>query len=180
MSREPPLHAVATLDARIERNHRDLVAFLARRAPNEAEELAQETWLRIARSKPNCPDEGSFRGYAFTVARRLLIDHYRRRSVRGILVPLEGGLATIADVSHDPHSQVSAGQTLAIVEQCLAQMKPEVSEVFRLRTTTGQSFKEIAASQGVTLSTALGRHHHATKQLRKALRQAGLLEGGTP
>lgn len=179
MPQEPPLHA-RVLDDRIQRNHRDLVAFLARRAPSVAEELAQETWLRVARANPDCPDEGAFRGFAFTVARRLLIDHYRRRSVRGTLVPLDGGLATTPDERLDPHSQVSANQTLRVVEATLDAMKSEVAEVFRLRTTTGLSFKEIAARQGVSLNTALGRHHHATKQLRKALHHAGLLDGGTP
>jgi len=180
MDPEPPLEAVATLDDQIARHHRDLVSFLARRAPVVAEELAQETWLRIAKRRPDCPDDASFRGYAFTVARRLLIDHYRRRSVRAGLVPLEGGLADAVDSGTDPHGAAVATETLAVVEQALGAMKPAVAEVFRLRTASQLSFKEIAAGQGVSLNTALGRHHHATKQIRKALIAAGLLDGGTP
>lgn len=179
MSPEPPLHAAA-LDDRIQRNHRDLVAFLSRRAPSVAEELAQETWLRVARSNPDCPDEGAFRGFVFTVARRLLIDHYRRRQTRGAPVSLQDTAEMSGGASSDPHSSYSAQEALAVVERVLSNMKPEVAEVFRLRTTTGLSFKDIAQRQGVSLSTALGRHHHATKQLRKALTSAGLLEGGTP
>lgn len=178
MTPEPPVHALASLDDRIQRNHRQLVAFLARRVGADAEELAQETWLRVARAAPDFPDDDSFRGYAYTVARRLVIDHYRRRSVRRIVVPLEGGLEQVAsDRRADPHASASAGQILAEVERVLAAMKPEVAEVFRLRTTTELSFKQIASKQGVSLNTALGRHHHATKQIRKALDAAGLIDG---
>ncbi len=180
MTTEPPVQALAALDDRIQRNHRDLVAFLARRVGGEAEELAQETWLRVARAAPECADDEGFRRYAFTVARRLVIDHYRRRAVRSVVVALDGGLERAADRSADPHGRASAAQILQVVERSLGAMKPEVAEVFRRRTTTGASFKEIAADQGVSINTALGRHHHATRQIRKALAAAGLLPGDPP
>lgn len=156
-------------DPRIAALADELLGFLRRRAPAEADELAQETWLRLTAAAPDTDADG-FRAYAFTVARRLLIDRYRQRSRRGPLVPLEGGLAATTD----PHGDAVAAQTLALVEASLSAMKPEVAEVFRLRTTTGLSFKDIAARQGCSLNTALGRHHHATKVLARALRDAGL------
>lgn len=147
----------------------ELLGFLQRRAPADAEELAQETWVRLTAAAPDT-DERGFRAYAFTVARRLLIDRHRRAVRRGPMVPLQGGLAGSAD----PHSDAVAAQTLAVIEATLRGMKPEVSQVFRWRTTTGLSFKEIAAKQGCSINTALGRHHHATKALARALREAGL------
>ena len=44
------------LDDRIARHRGELLAFLRRRSPREAEELAQETWMRVARANPDCPD----------------------------------------------------------------------------------------------------------------------------
>lgn len=178
MSQEPPVQALATLDDRIHRNHAQLVAFLARRVGADAEELAQETWLRVARAMPDCSDEASFRGYTYTVARRLVVDHYRGRAVRGVLVPLEGGAEAAA--GGDPHGAFSAGQMLGVVEAALAGMKPELAEVFRWRTTSDLSFKDIAARQQVSLNTALGRHHQATQTIRRALERAGLVDGETP
>ena len=180
MTTEPPVQALAALDDRIQRNHRRLVAFLARRVGSEAEELAQETWLRIARALPDFADDEAFRRYAFTVARRLAIDHYRRRAVRSVVVALDGGLDQAADRSADPHGRANAAQILAVVEGALAAMKPEVAHVFRRRTTSADSFKEIARDQGVSINTALGRHHHATRQIRRALAARGLLPGETP
>jgi len=169
-----------TLDARIKRHHAALVSFIARRVPTDAEEIAQETWLRVARANPEFDDDRRFRAYAFTVARRLMIDHHRRRSVRVPLVPIDGGLSEPASREHDPCGRAVAAQVLEVVMGALAAMKPEVAEVFRLRTQTQLSFKDIAQRQSVSLNTALGRHHHATQQIRKALVRAGLSQEGSP
>ena len=172
-----PKATMTALDARIAEVAGELLGFLRRRVPAEAEELAQETWLRVTAANPDT-DAAGFRAYTFTVARRLLIDRHRQRQRRGPLVALDGGLAPPPDPTSDPHSDAVAAQTLAVVHDTLAAMKPEVAQVFRWRTTTGLSFKQIAERQGCSLNTALGRHHHATKQLAKALRAAGL--GGHP
>lgn len=166
------MQALARLDERITRHQAEILAFIARRCPSDAEELAQETWLRVHRANPVCENEAAFRGYAFTVARRILIDHYRRRAARAPLVPLDGGLEPRGTA--DPHSSAVASQTLQIVENSLAEMRPEIAEVFRLRMTSQLSFKEIAIRQGVPLNTALGRMHNATKRLSAALIDAGL------
>jgi len=160
------------LNERIHRHQSEILAFLTRRAPRDAEELAQETWLRVHRANPSCATDGAFRAYVFTVARRILIDHYRRRAARVSLVPLEGGLEPSGNA--DPHGSAVASQTLHLVEETLASMRPEIAEVFRLRMTSRLSFKDIAARQGVPLNTALGRMHNATKRLHAALAEAGL------
>ena len=175
MDTEEPLQAVAKLDARIARHRAEVLGFLSRRAPVVAEELAQEVWLKVARAAPECPTDAKFRAYAFAVARRVLIDHHRRCRARVQLVPITGGLET-GRSSDDPHSSACAGQTLLAVEACLAKMPAPQAEVFRLRTTTELSFKEIAARQGVSLNTALGRMHTATRKLREALVAAGLTD----
>ena len=172
MDPETPVPAALRLGERIHRHQAELLGFLQRRAPQDAEELAQETWLRVHRANPICETDGAFRAYAFTVARRLLIDHYRRRASRVPLVPLEGGLEPATHVG--PHGSAVAAQTHEIVQSTLAEMRPEIAEVFRLRMTSRLSFKDIAARQGVPLNTALGRMHKATKRLHKALSDAGL------
>jgi RNA polymerase sigma factor (sigma-70 family) len=171
--------AVARFEDRIDRYRGELLAFIARRAPTQAEEISQETWMRVSSARPNCPDEASFRGYIYTVARRLLIDHHRRSRARVQLVPIEGGLEPSGRVG-DPHASVVAGETLVWVERTLSEMQGATAEVFRLRMTTSMTFKEIAEHQGVGLNTALGRMHNATKKIRAALKTAGLIEGGSP
>ena len=158
---------------RIHRHQRELLAFLHRRAPADAEELAQETWIRVATASPDCPDDASFRAYAYTVARRLLIDHYRKRSNRVHFVPLDG-LRNLTASEH-PADRMAAAKILSVVELELDAMKPEIAEVFRWRMTEDISFKEIAVRQDVPLNTALGRMHRAVQRLRGALIAEGVL-----
>lgn len=172
-------HPANDLSDRIAPLQGELLGFLRRRRPHEAEELAQEVWLRV--TSANAPTEArAFRAYVFTVARRLLIDRHRRSRTIGALVALDGGRAEQGAASgSDPHGQAVAAEVLAVVERCLAAMKPEVAQVFRWRATTDLSFKDIAARQGCSLNTALGRQHQAAKRIARALDEAGL-SGRTP
>jgi RNA polymerase sigma-70 factor (ECF subfamily) len=152
----------------------DLLGFLYRRCPAQAEELTQEVWLRMTRANPTLATQEEHRRYLFTAARRVLIDHYRTSRRRPILVA-DGEEKHLRLVSpHITPEQILEGKATArIVEKALSKMKPVVAEVFRLRITTDTTFKEIAARQGVPLNTALGRMHYATKLVRAALTTAG-------
>lgn len=166
------------LDRRIESLSPELLAFLSRRA-SEPEELMQEVWLKVARANPDCADDASFRAYVFAVARRQVIDSYRRRQARVSLVALESThREPIA--SGGPDRLVEAKGMLAVVEEALASLQPEIAQVFRWRTSHTLSFKEIAARQGVPLNTALGRHHRAVKAIGSALAEAGLVPEENP
>ena len=169
------------LHERISELRDELFAFLRRRT-SEPDDLAQETWIRVAEADPHCPDEHRFRAYAYTVARRLLIDHHRKRARGAVLVSIQGGIDGGLDFPGGelPDGGLRAGEALVVVERALAAMKPEVAEVFRLRMTSDLSFKQIAIQQAVSLNTALGRHHHATKQIAQALREHGLIDDEGP
>ena len=86
------------------------------------------------------------------------LDPKQERSALGILVRGEVGARRVAEA----------------VEAELAAMKPELAEVFRWRTRSDLSFKDIAARQGTSVNTALGRMHQATRKVAKALADAGL------
>jgi RNA polymerase sigma-70 factor (ECF subfamily) len=171
------LNAAATVEDRFARHREALVGFLKRRtSPQAAEELAQEVWVRVVRATPDCEDEDHFRAFMYTIARRLLIDHHRRFVRRPVVVSLEDAGVRVLRNPWNPEHQLRADQVLAAVNAELAAMKPELAEVFRLRMTRDVSFREIADRQQVSLNTALGRMHQATRRIAAALRKAGLTD----
>ncbi|MBW1877040.1 MAG: RNA polymerase sigma factor [Deltaproteobacteria bacterium] len=171
------MNATATVEDRFARFREALVGFLRRRtSPQAAEELAQEVWVRVLRAAPDCEDDAAFRAFMYTVARRLLIDHHRRFARRPAVVSLDDASVQVARNPWNPEHQVRADQVLAAVNVELDAMKPELAEVFRWRMTLDVSFKEIADRQRVSLSTALGRMHQATRRIAVALRRAGLAD----
>ena len=176
MDTESPVQAATNLAIQMGAVRAELEAFLRRRAPGHYEEIAQDTWLRITKANPQCANQSAFRAYAFTVARRLLIDHYRRHQVSPSLVALDETVPIPGN--DDPHSYICVAEVITVVNEELATMKPEIAEVFRWRVTEQLPFREIATRQGVSINTALGRMHYATKRLSAALHKAGWSQGG--
>jgi len=166
--------ALAVTDDPYRRHHPAVVAFCERRAPGRGEELAQETWLRMVRAAPQLADDDAFRAYAFTTARRVIIDHHRRRLARP-------QLALVADTPEDrvddtPHDDAVASQIAEHVDRAMADATPEILEVFHARIHNDVPFKELARRQGVSINTALGRMHRAVLRIRRALSEADLLD----
>ena len=155
----------------------EVLAFLRRRNRERAEELAQDVWLRVTRARPEGMPYDELRAYAYTVARRVLVDEYRRTSARVTLRPVEEAPEGRSQAGN-PREMAQASQMMDMVERTLARLQPEVVEVFRLRTTTELSFREIAEHQGVPLNTALGRMHRSVKAIRTALKEEGIWEEG--
>ncbi len=162
------------LDHRIRRHHGEVVAFCERRAAGRGEELAQETWLRLVQAAPDLPDEDRFRAYAFTVAKRVLVDHHRRRAARPRLTLVDTQPEGTDSAATD--GLLAAADVARVVEAALADAKPEIVEVFHARVHHDVPFKTLAERQGVSINTALGRMHRAVLRIRRALSEAGLLE----
>jgi DNA-directed RNA polymerase specialized sigma24 family protein len=78
----------------------------------------------------------------------------------------------------DPHSELCASEVISLVNAELAEMKPEIAQVFRWRTNEDLSFQQIADRQNVSINTALGRMHNAVKKLSVSLEKAGWAERG--
>ena len=155
--------------------HRDsLMGFLTRRVGAEAEDLYQETWSRAEKALPRYTDRGSFRAWLFQIARRLIIDHHRRRGSRIQLLPTE----TPPDLHTEatPYHHATTRQLSAATDVALESLSPEVAAVVRMRLIEHIPFNEIARRQRVPLNTALGRMHRGLRQIRRALVRDGLLE----
>jgi len=166
--------APSLLERRIASLQPELLGFLRRRDPAAADEVAQEVWLRLVQAAPDLTSDAAFRAYCFTVARRVLIDHHRRRRARVRLVAVDD-LERTASAGPAPDAELHAAAVREVVERELGSMKPEIAEVFRERTGGTATFREIAERQGVPLNTALGRMHRATHRIAAALRERGLI-----
>lgn len=172
------LAAITDLERRIAYYHGELVGFLGRRVTGDPEEAAQEVWLRVANSQAEFANDAAFRGYFYTVARRLVIDLHRRRKARIQLVEMDETTARHArSAGQLPDQNIQATEIQKVVEATLATLKPEIVQVFRWRLHDDLSFKDIAARQECSINTALGRMHRATKKLAAALEAAGLTGG---
>jgi len=140
--------------------HAPVQRFLQNRLSNpaDAEELLQETFLRLHRSRPRINGERSIRAWLFQTARNLVADHYRATRT----------LLPIADDTMD--ERVKPTTPLAELEACLNPLSANLPESYRraLRMDLdGIPQATIARAQNLSLSGAKSRVQRARKLLQR-------------
>jgi RNA polymerase sigma-70 factor (ECF subfamily) len=137
--------SAATLRILYEDNHDWLCQWLRRRldCSDEAADLAHDTFVRVLRKPEEVPAVREPRAYLTTIARGLLNDHWRRRSLERAW--LETVAALPAECAVSPEALLSMRQTLHRLDGMLANLAPRAREVFVLSQLEGLTYAQIAA-----------------------------------
>ena len=157
--------------------HPAVVGYLRARAGDDAEDLASETWVAVARGLSNFSgDETAFRSWVFTIAHRRLIDHRRvtaRRPRTRTLHPVEGEghegpLEMSAD--DDPAAEVIAAAAGDEAVRRIVKLLPkDQAEIVLLRVVAGLPVDEVAAITGRRPGTVRVLQHRALRRLAERL-----------
>lgn len=129
--------------------HGALVGFLFGLVAAEAEDLAAETWIDIARALPTFQGDGvEFRRLLFTIARRRAVDHGRKRQRRQTN-PVDLRQLPLPAADGDPGATVvqldASRQAIRQISELLP--RPQ-AEVVLLRVVAGLSVAETARVVG--------------------------------
>ncbi len=141
-----------------------------------AEDLFQETWIRVLERGHQFSDKYTFSTWLFAVARNLAIDSMRRKqpaSLDGLLrdgetfdVPATGGATAFdATLQREQNEQIAAG---------MEHLPAEYREALVLRFQEGMSLEEIATVAGVPLGTVKSRIYRGLSALEPWLKGAAL------
>jgi RNA polymerase sigma-70 factor (ECF subfamily) len=162
------------LAAVLTRYQNRLYRFLLRltHQPAEAEDLFQQTWLRIAERHRQYNPRQSFEAWLFTVARNLAIDHLRRVRPQSLDIATDEG-ATLAEQL--PSAGLSALDKLLARERAervlaaLQQLPVPYREVLVLRFEEELQLEEIARVVDAPLSTVKTRLARGLERMRRLL-----------
>jgi len=158
-----------------------LVGYLRGRAGDDAEDLAAETWLAVARGLAGFSgDEAAFRSWVFTIAHRRLVDHHRARSRRvrtRSLVGDDGSGGTIEDGPaadppgpDDPAAEaLTAVATDEAVRRIVALLPADQAEIVLLRVVAGLPVEDVARITGRRPGTVRVLQHRALRRLAERL-----------
>jgi RNA polymerase sigma-70 factor (ECF subfamily) len=149
---------------------RYLISITGHRAT--AEDLFQETWLRVLERGHQYRGQWKFENWLFGIARHLAIDLARRRQAGSLdeLMDPEGGPGFVpSDSSPSPYEQVLAGEDSDRIARGLARLAPAYREVLVLRFQEALSLQEIADIIRAPLSTIKSRLYRGLEALRHAL-----------
>ena len=140
-------------------NRQPLLRFLvARGAGDDAEDILQEVWLKIAR-KPAGP-VGAPMAYLYRAANLAMIDRYRSAKQSAVREKewAEASSGPVPGVSDSPSvERVIAGRQFARkVEEALADMPDRAVRIFRRSRIDGVAQRTIAEEFGISISTVEG------------------------
>jgi RNA polymerase sigma-70 factor (ECF subfamily) len=135
--------------------HRSAVLrFLRRRLGNAvlAEDLTQETWLRAANAQSAAAIDNP-RGYLFSIASNLALDHQRHVGHRVELQAAAEVVEAVADRQPSPENVVLHRSEFARLLRVVDQLSPRCREVFVLGKFEGLSLAEIGQRLGISRNT---------------------------
>ena len=173
---------VRAFEVLLTRHRKPVFNFLLRSVldPAQAEDLLQETFLRVIKGSETYEQQARFKTWLYTIARNLCVDASRRarhRRAQSLDAPLdrEEGGATLLDVTQDKRQVVDRaviGKQLGERIQAAVQLLvAEQREVFVMREVLNLSFKEIADIVGCPENTVKSRMRYALEKLRDALEE---------
>jgi RNA polymerase sigma-70 factor (ECF subfamily) len=134
----------------------------------DAEDLTQETFVRVFRSLANY-EPGTFEGWLHRITTNLFLDMVRRRSrIRFDALP-EDASDRLASVSAGPEQAYHETHLDPEVQDALDALPADFRAAVVLCDLEGLSYEEIAATLGVKVGTVRSRIHRGRVQLREAL-----------
>jgi RNA polymerase sigma-70 factor, ECF subfamily len=150
------------------------------RREEDAEDVAQETFIRVFRALDRYDPARSFTAWMFTIAARLSIDVLRRRKQTPISLfqrdaeTQEERTIEVVDPGLGPEELTSRGEEERNAQELIDSLPHHYRIVVMLRHQQDLSYQEIAEALRLPLGTVKARIHRARALLK------GRLEGETP
>ena len=149
-------------------------------APEDAQDLTQEVFIKMYRTLSSYDvSKGAFITWVTTIARNLLVDHFRRSKHDRMTDSLESAPAgddnvltlgeQIPDLGPSPDAGIQVQETQKAVHQALQKLSPELREAVILRDLQEMEYREIARVLAVPEGTVKSRINRGRAELARHL-----------
>lgn len=146
-----------------------------------AEDLAQETFIKVLNNIHRYSDDFKFSSWIFKIANNIAIDHLRKRQLD--TVSIDGGrdaetpdsqkasALTIVSPGESPLEELESRELGSAIERAIGKLRPEYRSCVLLRHVEAYSYEEISDIVGLPLGTVKTYIHRARQELREALEE---------
>jgi RNA polymerase sigma-70 factor, ECF subfamily len=150
-----------------------LLRFLQRQIgnPATAEDLLQETLLRVARGLAGFAGRSSPKTWIFTIASHVAMDHLRQAAGRQRIVAIDEA-AEIDDGAVAIDQRMAFDEMNRCVREVIDSLPPDYRTALILHDLEEMDCAQTAAIMGVTPGAAKVRIHRARARLKAALEQS--------
>ena len=144
--------------------------------PTEAEDVAQEAFVRAYTQLRTYKDTHRFSTWLLSIASHLSIDQLRRR--RFLALPLEDVpfLEWIVDAGVSPEQSALQGEQHDEIQAYLQHLPAKYRAVIVLRYWHDFSYEEIAAALNLTTALVKARLHRARELLARAMQNQPVVQ----
>lgn len=156
-----------------------LLAFIQRFTPDVAEDIFQETFVRVIRKLAEFKPDVSLKTWIFTIARNLCLDHIKMHKRHGEVSldrqadEEEGKVITFKEVlqsaAREPGETAELSDDQRRVLEALRTLEPARREALILRTYCDMPYEEIAQIMRAPVGTCKYRVHEALNELAAKL-----------
>jgi RNA polymerase sigma-70 factor (ECF subfamily) len=154
------------------RRHNDaLYRYLLRlcRHRDTAEDVFQDVWGKIIKSRANYRPTAKFTTFMYRVAHNCFIDHVRRNKRHANTAELDPDLH--ADTSESPETSTERSLAKERLLLALDDLPEEQKDAFLLHEDGGLNIDQIASVTGSNRETAKSRLRYAVNKLRAAIQE---------
>lgn len=143
--------------------HQKVYYFHLRKVKNalQAEELTQQTFIKLWQGRAAFSPDASLDAFCFTIARSVLIDHFRRQAAERKRQQL-----ITAYVPEEIEETASGFESTDYLRAVVSKLPPVRRHVVLLKIVEGYSNKEVAERLSISIKTVEDHYSKAVRQLR--------------
>lgn len=167
---------VQAFDVLVRRYKDQLLNYVFRFVGNrvDAEDIVQETFLRVYKNKHYYKEIAKFSTWVYTIAGNLAKTELRRRKRRKIFSVSnfvnEERDFDIPDTAHNPEKEVDSSMKDDVIQRTIEKLPPKFKEVILLRDVQGFAYEEISQILNIPLGTVKSRVNRGRLKLQEDLK----------
>ena len=176
----------AAFETLVERYQKQVYNLALRMVNNEsdAEDLAQEAFIRAWRSLGSFQYTSQFSTWLYRLTSNICIDFLRAKKRRKVISLTmlrddEDSQWDLPDTEPLPEQQMIAAEERAALARALASLDPDYRQVLTLRIVNECSYQQISQILGIAEGTVKSRLSRAREQLRKKMAASGNISGNS-
>ncbi len=143
----------------------------------EAEDLAQDVFVKVYYGLQGFQGEALFSTWLYRITTNSCLNQRRRRSREGQFTAVVGDPEPIlSDQTLNPQTLLEKKELKVFLEKAIQALPQEQRMVLILRDIEGLSYEEIADSLGLELGTVRSRLHRARLEVQASVREVFSLD----
>jgi RNA polymerase sigma-70 factor (ECF subfamily) len=142
---------------------------------DEAEDLAQEIFLKVFKSLDTFDRRANFQTWLVSVSRNLCIDHYRSVRKERETIDRNVDANELSPASHDagPIAALEQRDRVVLLRRALAELPRTLRTAVLMRDIQEMSYQEIAGALGLPEGTVKSRINRGRTELARHVKRLG-------